>query len=263
MKFHSLLLAVVLLCAFLLPGCGGGSKGTGGDQLTGRVVNVQQDPIVGVSVTELSSGENAVTGPDGGFSIRTDLPAGTVAIGVDTGSVSSTVSITGVTESTIELRVIIQLDERSGATKVVEVGRTESTHTPGPNSQPTERPTRTATPNGAVKITPTPVSAATPTVPAVPNGATPTPHPIATSDDDDDGDDDEDVEVEGAVSAVNASFITVDGVTYRVTAETRVEGDDVQSIGDISTGDIVRVRVERSNGELVALQIELQSGDDD
>lgn len=249
MRVLKVYLAAILSVVIIGQGCGGGTKGTGGDQLIGKVLTPQQAPIVGVTVTELNSGESAVTENDGSFFIETELRSGPVVIGLDIGQVSTTVSLGNVTNEAVTLEVRIELDANTGAATPVEVEVTE------------RRPLRTPTPRttGTVNTPPTTSPGVTPTtIPPAP-AATLTPSPSPTEDHDDDGNDSEEVEDTGVVTSVNSSAITINGTTYAVTQRTEVRGGGTHSIADIDVGDTVRVKGERINGSLEAREIELRS----
>ncbi len=72
------------------------------------------------------------------------------------------------------------------------------------------------------------------------------------------------VEVEGPIESIDADAVTVRGLTFRITADTEIEGDDREiSLGDLLVGD--RVEVEGrydASGDLVARAIEMDDDGD-
>ena len=71
-------------------------------------------------------------------------------------------------------------------------------------------------------------------------------------------------EVIGVVEAIAAdgSSITVDGIEYRITSQTKYD-DGLDSLDDLNVGDEVEVEYEEQGGSRVALEVDLTSADTD
>lgn len=82
-------------------------------------------------------------------------------------------------------------------------------------------------------------------------------------DDDDEDDEDREVEVEGLITALVDSTVSVNGLTFKITARTQIEGhrDQRLALSDLSVGLKVEVEgVYLADGSLVAKKIEVENG---
>jgi hypothetical protein len=69
-KFRKLLIIVVSLCVALsLSGCGGGTSGTGGNDVLARLIEVGGAALTNVQVSVLETGEQTVTNAEGKFEL--------------------------------------------------------------------------------------------------------------------------------------------------------------------------------------------------
>ena len=244
----------VLLCTFLA-GCGGGSKGTGGDELYGKVLFRDAQPAANVEVTTLSSGDSATTDENGDFRIEADLPAGDLPLGIDTKVFSSTVTIAGLPAGESSIRCVIELDSAAQAARVTEVTiGSRHTPTPTPTKRPpaTPSPERTAKPTSSASATPTPVPQGTGTVtPSPTNSESPTPSPTPEEEEG------EDVEKSGTITVKSGVTIVVRGVTFVVDEHTTIHGQQVHSFGDLAVGMLVQVHGYDDHTRVVAHEIEV------
>jgi len=148
------LVAVTLLV--LTPGCGGGTTGTGSSgstDFTGRVLDVNGEPVEGAVVMVDASGATAATttGAEGTYSLTVAAalkPGEDVIYSVTSEDVTSSGSLTvSEAKESIEATLITQTD---GELDIVETAAPTPTPDTRPTSTPRPDPTRTPNP------TPTP-----------------------------------------------------------------------------------------------------------
>lgn len=94
-----------LPCLFLLGGCGGGSRGTGGQLYEGSVFDRSSNGIPGVSVTIVNTGDGSVTAADGHFSINTARVSGRVDFILEGPGFNVRSSVSDVPSNAIKLRI--------------------------------------------------------------------------------------------------------------------------------------------------------------
>jgi len=165
---------VLLLMCFNLfmlfgGGCGGGTRGSGGQLFDGVVSDSDFRALPGVSVTILTTGDSAITASDGPFSIATSTTSDTVEFLLESEQFSGR-SATKVVPGNAK-RVFVRLVVGQGSSPSIDAD-IEVTET---KPQPTARPSATRTP---VVTSPTPAPQRTP-------GSTPVPAPTQDDDDDD------------------------------------------------------------------------------
>jgi len=253
-------LVLTLLAVFttgLLVGCGGGSKGTGGDELYGKVLFSNAQPAANVEVTTLASGDSATTDENGDFRIEADLPSGDLALGIDTKVFSSTVTIAGVPATDSLIRCVIELDGAAQAARLTDVS-IGNRHTPTPT--PTHRPASSPSPERTAKPTKSPTGTPTP-APQASETATPTPVPSSSaspsptpSGEEGEG---EDVEKSGSITAKSGSSIVVRGVTFVVDENTHIHGQHVDSLEELEVGMRVHVHGYDDHVQVTANEIEV------
>ena len=255
---------MALFCWVVLAGCGGGSKGTGGDELYGKVLFANSQPAANVEVTTLASGDSATTDEDGEFRIEADLPVGDVSVGIDTGTFSSTVTIAGVPAEDSTIRCVIELDAQAQAARLTDVtigDRRTPTPTPRPSATPSQSPT--GRPTGNPTSTPTQAPQASGTVTPSPTPAsshTPTPSP--TPEPEEEEEEGDDVEVSGLISALTGSAIVVGGVSFVIDDDTSIHGQDVRGAEDLAVGMRVHAHGYDNHVFVRAVEIEvLESGE--
>ena len=267
----------ILLILLVAIGCGGGSKGTGGQGFDGTVVSRQSQPLSGVAVTLLESGDSDVTDSDGRFDIYTEPLSGAVNVDVDTGTFRGQVLIGEVSTRTKNLTVRIQIDETLKTATSEEVAREEEGHDdPDSHTTPTPRPTRTprptASPNGNTATpSPTPAAPATPTSTPTSTPSTETPTVSPTPGDHDGHDDEhesptpegEDVEAEGRIQSLSSNSIEVENTEFTVDSETRITRGDHESI-DFSSLELnqrAHVKGKRRSGVNYATSIKIEDSE--
>lgn len=89
----------------LLAGCGGGSRGTGGQLYEGSVFDRSSRGISGVNVTIVNTGDAAVTAADGHFSISTPRISGDVEFILEGRDFKARSAVAGVPATAIRLKV--------------------------------------------------------------------------------------------------------------------------------------------------------------
>lgn len=172
---------VLLLMCFNLfmlfgGGCGGGTRGSGGQLFDGVVSDSDFKALPGVSVTILSTGDSAITASDGTFSIETSTTSDTVEFLLESEQFSgrSATKIVPANAKRVFVRLVVGQGSSPSIDADIEVAETKP--------QPTARPSATRTP---VASPPTPAPQRTP-------GSTPVPAPTQDDDDDDNDNDDDD-----------------------------------------------------------------------
>lgn len=112
-----LLLSVIAFLAILFGGCDGGSRGTGSIQVTGKALTTTSDPVPGVLVTDLESGNSDLSDDTGSYSVDAHERDGAVTLGVDAPTFSDTVivDLAGRTDKlNLNLRVSEEDEEVTG-----------------------------------------------------------------------------------------------------------------------------------------------------
>ena len=170
-------LAIVLLIisiGILGGGCGGGTRGSGGQLFEGVVFDSESRTLAGVSITILSTGDSAISAADGSFSIETAGVTERVEFLLESQEFSAQTPARVVPANA--RRVFVRLVVGPGNTPSVDVDIDVVENKP----QPTARPSATRPPHAG-----TPIPATTP-------GQVPSPAPTRDDGDNDDDDEDED-----------------------------------------------------------------------
>lgn len=166
MSFRHLMMlcwAMVLVIFITAPGCGGGTDGSGlSTSLQGQIVSSgDASPIGGVTVTDLQTGNSAVSDSQGNFVIETTISASSVTLMFENNAgLSTTAVIQNVSNDAESVTLKVTANPRTNSVQA----RVESVT---PRGSPEPEATATSVPGG----NPTPV-------PTVEN---PTPGPVPTS----------------------------------------------------------------------------------
>ena len=185
-------LALCVILAAFLGGCGGGTRGTeSGDQpvrYSGLVSSPNVAPLVGalVEIDDVASGE---TDQNGAFDIVARIPAGsTPTITISLAGVTAATTLSAVAPSTTAVELVLVFDSRAKELVVVtETPTSVATPTPAaskppPTASPTSTPTPVRTPNATPEPTATPTPSSSPTVTPSPTpNASAAPSPIASN----------------------------------------------------------------------------------
>ena len=113
----------ILVLLMILPGCGGGTSGSGGREYRGTIVTVssasvkstlvQGTPVVGATVRIEETGEASTTDELGRFSIQSRLSSKRVDLIVEIASAVSSFVLEDIPDETQVAELVINLDETS------------------------------------------------------------------------------------------------------------------------------------------------------
>lgn len=134
------ILCLILLAIFpllMLPGCGGGTRGTGDydSTLSGRVLNSSGKPLTNVQVTQLETGDSVATDSSGNFNLPVVVNMDSVTLLVENNSFSVSTEVNGLDSTKPVNNVVITIDEVSGIIESVDVGAISVDPTPPPTNQ--------------------------------------------------------------------------------------------------------------------------------
>jgi hypothetical protein len=143
-KLRHLVITVLLLSGI---GCGGGTRGSGGQLYDGFIGDKSAKPLPGLSVTIVQSGDSAISDQDGRFTIETTPLSGQLSLLVEGNSISTTVQLGEVPEDAVRIKLSVTIPSGggSGATATVEVTerrpqRVPATKTPAGSGEDSDRP---------------------------------------------------------------------------------------------------------------------------
>lgn len=110
MKIKVFILSIIILfiCA-----CGGGSAGTGTTTVSGQVRDLQDQPINGVTVTIINTGDSSITNNNGEFSILTSAKDD-LQLELNSQNGSDVINISNTEGFVSEIQVDVKLDPQSG-----------------------------------------------------------------------------------------------------------------------------------------------------
>jgi hypothetical protein len=136
-----------LLVILLGVGCGGGTRGSGGQLYDGFIGDESFKALPGVNITIVQSGDSAISDQDGRFTIRTQALSGQLTLLIDRDGVSTQLETAAVPEDAtrIELTISIPTDGRPGGSVAVEVRERRGsgpapTKTPSSDSDDSDQP---------------------------------------------------------------------------------------------------------------------------
>jgi len=276
-----LVMSCVLLTLFAVIGCGGGTQGTGGIAIEGRILKTDGTALANTKVTVAQTGDSTTTDANGDFSLTAKV-TGTTSLLVESDTVSTEVAIGDISAQASTVRVTISVDENenSGTVEEIEIEERDD------NSNSNEN----AGSNSGIEDDDTSQEFST--------------EEDDTSLDEDENDDSsqeesnsgssnsnnsdsdsqessnsgssnsgsgnggsgnsevetcEDQDIIGTISDLNTDSITVSGITFLINTETRVEdiNENPISLQSLTTGMSVRVKGDCINDILVAERIRL------
>ncbi|MBX7137324.1 MAG: hypothetical protein K1X83_05010 [Oligoflexia bacterium] len=111
-KIWQKVLLVFLTC--LMVSCGGGSKGTGGEVLKGRLLSLTGEPQAGISVVLPTTGDQDLSNAQGDFLIQTELTEGRIEVLLEGQDFSVIVYIHDVPAGTRRIEITLVLDRHEG-----------------------------------------------------------------------------------------------------------------------------------------------------
>ena len=143
-KLRHLVITLLLLSGI---GCGGGTRGSGGQLYDGFIGDKSAKPLPGLSVTIVQSGDSAISDQDGRFTIETTPLSGQLSLLVEGNSISTTVQLGEVPEDAVRIKLSVAIPSGggSGATATIEVTerrpqRVPATKTPAGSGEDSDRP---------------------------------------------------------------------------------------------------------------------------
>jgi hypothetical protein len=112
-------LLIIFFCLALL-GCGGGTRGTGGTDFTGKVADQESRPVVGISVTLLEAQQASTTDNNGEFKFNAAV-SGDLTFRFNGQAAEGDVVVQGVPAAAkkVELEFEVRTDNRSVSLKKV------------------------------------------------------------------------------------------------------------------------------------------------
>lgn len=110
----------ILFFCFVLLGCGGGTRGTGGTDFTGKVADQESNPVVGISVTLLEAQLVSTTDNNGEFKFNAAV-SGDLTFRFNGQAAEGDVVVQGVPAAAkkVELEFEVRTDNRSVSLKKV------------------------------------------------------------------------------------------------------------------------------------------------
>lgn len=128
---------VILACMLVGIGCGGGTRGSGGQLYDGFVGDESQRALSGVTVTLLESGDSAVSDQSGRFTIKTENLSGTITFVIEGVGISTELETEAVPDDAVRIEVTIKIPSggKPGASVEIEVKERRN-----PGVKPTGRP---------------------------------------------------------------------------------------------------------------------------
>ncbi len=284
MKLDRLIRAVVrTLCGLslaVLVSCGGSTSGTGGVTIQGQLLSADGQPLPGVSVTSLQSGETTTTDSQGNFSLQSERST-VQEIEFDGQGVRATGRIENADDSASRIEVTFEAsdDGRNVRPKRVESSREDdqgssgsggggnddgsSSNGGGDDRNDDDRGDSSGS-GGNDDPSPTPSTSPSPAPTqdggddSSGSGGGNPPEQEGSGGGDSQGDREDDQR--GAISALTASSLTVNGVEFLVDGSTEIRGSDGRSatLADFQVGDRVRVRGRSRSGTMYAERIEFE-----
>jgi hypothetical protein len=114
---------VITVLLLLGIGCGGGTRGSGGQLYEGFIGDESLKALPGLSVTIVQSGDSAISDQDGKFTIETATLSGQLSLLVEGNNLSTTVKTAEVPEDAIRIKLSITIPSSgaSGASASIEV----------------------------------------------------------------------------------------------------------------------------------------------
>ena len=115
-----LVMSCVLLTLFAVIGCGGGTQGTGGIAIEGRILKTDGTALANTKVTVAQTGDSTTTDANGDFSLTAKV-TGTTSLLVESDTVSTEVAIGDISAQASTVRVTISVDENENSGTVEEI----------------------------------------------------------------------------------------------------------------------------------------------
>ena len=258
---------ISILCLILI-GCGGGTSGTGGITVSGRVASTTNEPVTDAAVTVVETGQSTNTNSSGTFSLFASTQSNFNLL-VETDDISSALPVTGIDSdvSSVEIDVSVDKENRTASTKKVEVKKKTSKD---PMIDDSKKGSNDDSSNGSNKDDDKDNKKDD-------KGGNKDKGNNGSSSDDQDDDDNSNhspgnnnsenngngnsctkKDAEGIIAAISQTSITVSGITFVITSQTESRDEQESSAlqSQFSVGDEVKVKGECNNSQLTAKRIE-------
>ncbi len=133
-RIRQILLTFTLIVGI---GCGGGTRGSGGQLYDGFIGDESLRALEGVNVTIAQSGDSGVSDQDGRFTIKTETLSGKLTLLIEGSGISTQLETTEVPADAIRVELTIKIPSggKPGASASIEV-RERKTARPTPSKTP-------------------------------------------------------------------------------------------------------------------------------
>ncbi len=263
----------VTLLVCVVFGCGGGTRGSGGQLFDGFVSDVNGKALIQVNVTITATGDSATTDDNGRFSITTDDLSGGVEFLLEASTFSGTVISQEIPAdaSTISVKFVVGNGAKPEIETEIEVKERRPTPSPTPRRTPT--PGTTPSPNPTIddhggnsgsdgsddsENDDSGSHSGSSGSGSSGNGGSPTgtasPSPTPESHEG------ENVDAEGVLTFVSANLVTVQGKDFvpAQSTEYRNKKGERVSLDAFSVGETVKARGKITNGVVVLQKLEIR-----
>ena len=112
-------LSIALLLG-VLGGCGGGTQGTGGIAIEGRILKTDGTGLADTTVTVAQTGDSTTTDQNGSFALRASV-VGDASLLLENTTLSTEVAIGAVTTNTTTVRLTISVNEDDNSSSIDEI----------------------------------------------------------------------------------------------------------------------------------------------
>jgi len=262
---------LTLLLILILGACGGGTEGTGGVTISGKLQTANSQPVAGVSVTVEETGDSAVTDQNGDFVIQTDrISNATLAFEDDKLAARATVNNIPNSATRVDVTCVLDRERNNVTVKESESSDDSGSHGNGNGSGSGNSNGGSGSSNNDGRDSNDDSS----DHPDNNGGGGSDSNSTDDAGNDSSGSGQEDNgkpgsedggqqevikrDVRGSISAISGTSITVAGVTFVISQDTEIRGSNGKpaSIADFKLGDPVRVKGEGPADAIVAEKIE-------
>ena len=253
-KLHTLF-SLLAIFAVMIPGCGGGSRGTGTLTIEGRVLNTRGQAVQSADVTNLETGATTKTTSNGSFELVTESLSGELSFLIDTGAFEVTSRGGGqISEDVERIKVNITLNTTS-AKPTAEQNITITNRKPN-NSSSSSSSNSSSSSSSSKSSSSSNSSSSSQSSDDDGDDDNSTSSSSSSSSSDDDNDDQTEVRVQGNIQNITANTITVKQTTFTVNNETEFDG--YERLSDFSVGEEVEIKGRFISEVLVAEEIKLE-----
>lgn len=112
---------LIIVALTIIGGCGGGTRGTGGTEFTGKVLTTTGNPVEGATVSIPATGDSDLTDASGSFFFEASV-AGDVDFQVQALGVSAAVTVSGIPAGASKVTVQFKVNSTAGTVDLDDVG---------------------------------------------------------------------------------------------------------------------------------------------